>query len=110
MSRGLTYKAVAVFTIALSFVSPVFVQAQQTQSQIANTPRAAVEPDAFSRNSSRLWPGPARQVTLGTDYSSGKRWLPNPIALHPLANAEPPLTNSPRIGQLLRAWQADAES
>jgi outer membrane protein TolC len=43
-------------------------------------------------------------VDLKADYSSGKKWYPNFIAPYtPIERAEPSLTNSPRIDQLLRS-------
>jgi outer membrane protein TolC len=49
-------------------------------------------------------PAPPRTVDLKADYSSGKKWYPNFIAPYtPMERAEPSLTNSPRIDQLLRS-------
>ncbi len=91
MSRGFAYKAVAVFTISLLFLSPVFVQAQDAS---AASPQAQNVPAG---------PVPARQVTLGADYSSGKKWFPNPIPTYSTTEiAEPSLTNSQRIASMIR--------
>jgi hypothetical protein len=104
MSRGLVCKTLAVFTIILLSLSPVFVQAQSTG---ASTP---VQPT--SQNASAATPAarsvpagpvPARAVTLGTDYSSGKKWFPNPIAPYTTTQiAEPSLTNSQRIASVIQ--------
>ncbi len=92
MRRGLTYKAAALFTIISLFTSPVFVQAQEAQPP---SPKASAAPLAG--------PVPARRVTLGMDYSSEKKWFPNPIPPYTsLQIMAPALTNSPRIGQLLQ--------
>jgi outer membrane protein TolC len=86
MHRGLIYKAAALFTIVSLFTSPILMQAQEAQPP--------------SQNASAV---PARQVTLGMDYSSAKKWFPNPIPTYTSLQIAPPaLTNSPRIGQLLQ--------
>jgi outer membrane protein len=92
MIRRLTYKAVALFTIFSLFVSPVFVQAQSAN---APAPLPGQPPSS---------PAPARQVTLGTDYSSGKKWYPNPITPYKsLEIPQPVLSNSQRIAQLIQS-------
>ncbi len=91
MRRGIAYKAVAVFTIFLLFLSPIFAQAQDASPA---SPQAQNIPAG---------PVPARQVTLGADYSSGKKWFPNPIAPYTTTEiAEPSLTNSQRIASMIR--------
>ena len=83
MRRRLIYQAVSIFTIISLLLSPVFVEAQQAAAVSA--------------------PLPARQVTLGMDYSSEKKWFPNPILPYTsLQIAEPALTNSQRIAQLIQ--------
>jgi outer membrane protein len=92
MSRGLVCKAAAVFTIILLILSPVFVQAQSTR---ASTPGQTQSVPAG--------PVPARQVKLEADYSSGKKWFPNPIAPYVTTEiAEPSLTNSQRIASMIQ--------
>src|ERR1700676_156843 len=91
MRRRLTYQAVLIFTIISLFVSPVFVQAQQ-----------AATPASTAQNASAATP-PVRQVTLGMEYSSGKKWYPNPLSPYtPLQIAEPALSNSQRVAQLIQ--------
>lgn len=95
MSRGLAYKAVAVFSIFLLFLSPVFAQAQDVSPQAQNVASQAQNVPAG--------PVPARQVNLGADYSSGKKWFPNPILPYSTTEiAEPSLTNSQRIASMIQ--------
>ena len=99
MRRRLTYNVVALFTIVSLCVSPAFVQAQPQGADTLSQPPAQNAPATTPPG-----PPPARQVTLGTDYSSGKRWFPNLIAPYtPMEIAEPPLTNSERIAQLIQS-------
>ena len=91
MSRSLSHLGIAVLTIASLVVSPVFAQAQQTQSQAAPA-QPATQPTGEPRN-----------FSLGPDYSLAPRFFPNiinPYVQH--AVPEPVLTNSPRIDQLIQ--------
>jgi outer membrane protein len=106
MSRGLSYKAVALFTIVSLSVTPVLIQAQEAQAQGSNMPGLAPSQPPSQNTSVATIPGPvpARQVTLGADYSSGKKWFPNPATPYiSLEIAEPPLTNSQGIAQLIQS-------
>jgi outer membrane protein TolC len=83
MRKGLVCNSVAIFTIFALLAQPFFVQAQSPSQNISAAP--------------------ARRVTLGTDYSSEKKWFPNPIPPYTsLQIAASAVTNSPRIGQLLQ--------
>jgi outer membrane protein len=101
MSRGLTYKAAVIFMFVSNLFSPVFVEAQEAQAQGAPTQGAPTgQPPAQAIPAG---PVPARQVILGTDYSSARKWFPNPIPPYTPQNVPaPPLTNSARIGQLIQ--------
>ena len=88
MSRGLLHVAVALLTVASLVASPVFAQAQQTQSQ---TGQAPAQPTGESRN-----------LSLGPDYSKGPQWFPDITAPYRQGKVpEPVLTNAPRIDQLI---------
>src|SRR5579863_9190282 len=90
MVRKLMRVGAALFAI-LSLL-PVSVSAQD---QKGSEPQAQAAAPA---------PAPPRTVDLKADYSSGKKWYPNFIAPYtPIERAEPSLTNSPRIDQLLRS-------
>ena len=67
MNRGRMHMAVALITAAAMFVSPVLAQAQATQSQNAETQGQL--PSQPQAQTVPAGPVPARQVTLGTDYS-----------------------------------------
>jgi outer membrane protein len=89
MVRKVMRAGAALFAI-LSLL-PVSVSAQD---QKGSEPQAQAAAPA---------PAPPRTVDLKADYSSGKKWYPNFIAPYtPMERAEPSLTNSPRIDQLLR--------
>jgi outer membrane protein TolC len=89
MSRGLLHVAVALLTVASLVASPVFAQAQQTQSQTAQAP---AQPTGESRN-----------LSLGPDYSKGPQWFPDITAPYRQGKVpEPVLTNAPRIDQLIQ--------
>ena len=93
--------SVALFTAASLLVSPIFAQVQQAQSQ--NAEAQGQLPSQPQAQTVRTGPVQARQVTLGTDYSKAKGWLPNPIAPYaPSKIAGPALTNSRRIDQLIQ--------
>src|SRR5579863_9219109 len=90
MVRKLMRVGAALFAI-LSLL-PVSVSAQD---QKGSEPQAQTAAPALA---------PPRTVDLKADYSSGKKWYPNFIAPYtPIERAEPSLTNSPRIDQLLRS-------
>jgi outer membrane protein len=115
MNRGLPYNAAALFMIVSQFVAPVSAQtpgAQTpgTQSQEASSPAARPQsgivqeqsPDQPQAQTVPAGAVPAREVILGTDYSSAKKWFPNPIpAYTSLRVAGPRLTNPPRVAQLM---------
>lgn len=93
MSRSLTHVGIALLTVTSMVASPVFGQAQQAAPQTAQPP---VQPAVQST-------GVARSLTLGPDYSKGPRWFPNIIAPYRQTTVpEPPLTNTPRIDQLIQ--------
>jgi len=97
-------------TVASLVVSPVFADAQNAQSQQQQQnqsaspaqaqPQSAPQPAASAAASA---PDHDLRLSLGPDYSGGKRAFPNLIAPYtPLSIPEPMLTNTPRIDQLIQ--------
>ncbi len=99
MDGKLMRVGVALLAIASLLPAPVVAQGQtaiapaapgqtSTQSETPAAPSGAV---------------PARTVDLKLNYSEGKKWFPGVIGPYtPMRSAEPSLTNSPRIDQLLQ--------
>jgi len=88
MSRGLLHVAVGLLTTASLVASPVYGQAQQTQTP----PQSATQPTVESRS-----------ISLGPDYSKGPRFFPDIFAPYIQGKVpEPILTNAPRINQLIQ--------
>jgi len=89
MSRRLTHAALAILTAASLMISPVYAQAQGAQGQAS--PATPASGGSRSLN-----------LSMAPDYSQGARWFPNVIAPYrPARSAQPILTNSPRISQLI---------
>ena len=87
------HAVIALLTAASLMVSPVHAQPQDAPAQSTPAPPAAPASEQ-SRN---------LKFSAGPDYSKGPRWFPNVTAPYaPLKMAEPPLANSPRVGQLIQ--------
>jgi outer membrane protein len=94
MSRRLTQVAMTLVTAASLIVSPVLSQAQEATAPGAQTQAQTPKPQDQSRN---------LRLSIGPDYSRGPRWFPDLIAPYsPKRVPLPPLTNSPRIDQLIQ--------
>jgi outer membrane protein TolC len=80
------------------FPSPFFAQDQQGSGQGQEQPAAQAETQVASPI-----PVPPRTVNMNLDYSAGRKWFPNVIEQYkPVSIPVPPLTNSPRLDQLLQ--------
>ncbi|MGA8222898.1 MAG: TolC family protein [Candidatus Acidiferrales bacterium] len=106
MIGRLMHLAVVLLTAASLVVSPVFAQAQpaqaqgQTQDQSQTQPATQAQAPASGQDA-----GPSRDLkaTEAPNYSKGPAWFPNFISPYtPIKVAEPMLTNSPRIDQLIQ--------
>jgi outer membrane protein TolC len=90
---------IALLAVASLLPVPVFAQDQKENDPAAQG-QPSTQPQAPAAPSS---PVPPRTVDLRLDYSSGKKWYPSLIGPYtPMKSAEPSLTNSPRIEQLLQ--------
>ena len=77
--------------------APVFAQEQNGGGQAAP---AQAQSAAQAAPSGAV---PPRMVDLKLDYSTERKWFPNIIEPYtPMKRAEPSLTNSPRIEQLIQ--------
>lgn len=101
MIGRLTHTAVALLAAASLVVSPVYAQAQGTQTQEAQQPvQSSSQPQAQPAA-----PDQARNLRLsaGPDYSKGKPFFPDLAAPYTSMHVPlPPLTNSPRLQQLIQ--------
>jgi outer membrane protein len=80
------------------FPSPFFAQDQQGSGQGQEQPAAQAETQVASPI-----PVQPRTVNMNLDYSAGRKWFPNVIEQYkPVSIPVPPLTNSPRLDQLLQ--------
>jgi outer membrane protein len=99
MDRKLMRIGVALLAVVSLLPAPDFAQDQKGTDRIAQG-QSATQPEAQAAPSG---PVPPRTVNLTMDYSAGKKWYPNLIGPYtPMNRAEPSLTNSPRIEQLLQ--------
>ena len=90
---------VALLAIASLLPGPVLAQDQKGSDQAASG-NSSAQPQGQAASSSAVQP---RTVDLKLDYSAGKKLFPNIIGPYaPMKSAEPSLTNSPRIEQLLQ--------
>jgi len=130
MIRRFTHIALVILTAASLVVAPVFAQTQQGQSQTpppSQTPPAS-QPGQAQGAQSQQTPGQAqpgqtqepsggelkaqpntpaaaeaRSMQMGPDYSHGKHFFPDITGPYrSLQIAQPMLTNSPRIDQLIQ--------
>jgi outer membrane protein len=91
--------SITVIEIIFLIISPVIAQDQKTgdssaKGQPASQPGPQAAPSAET---------PAPIMNLKLDYSAGRKWFPDVIGPYrPMQSAEPALTNSPRIEQLVQ--------
>jgi outer membrane protein len=101
MIGRLTHAAVALLAAASLVVSPVYAQAQGTQTQEAQqAAQSSSQPQAQPAA-----PDQSRDLRLsvGPDYSKGKPFFPDLAAPYSSMRIPlPPLTNSPRLQQLIQ--------
>jgi outer membrane protein len=94
MIGRLMHLAVVVLTAASLVISPVYAQAQSAQTQPPTQATGAAPGADQSRD---------LKSTERPDYSKGPSWFPNFISPYtPIRVAEPMLTNSPRLDQLIQ--------
>ncbi len=99
MGRKLGRAGVAFLAILSLLPAPGFAQGQKENDQTSQ----AQTPAPSEAQSAPSAPIPARTVNLTLDYSSGRKWFPDIIGPYtPTKRAEPSLTNSPRIEQLIQ--------
>ena len=102
------YVVPALLVIATLIMSPVYAQNQpaqapegQTQAPIQQTPPPQYQPPQIAEAAPE---SPTRNLKLnnGRDYSKSNSWFPNFAAPYtPMHVAQPDLTNTPRIDQLV---------
>ncbi len=93
------HAAIALLTAASLMLSPVHAQSQEASAPATQAPPALPAAPASGLN---------RQLKFseGRDYSKGPRWFPDLTAPYrPLKMLEPPLANSPHVGQLIQNGQ-----
>ena len=114
MSGRLTHAGLVLFTAASLVMSPVLTQAQAAQAQNTQTraPEASTSPTPQQNPPQYVPPTPgpaptpaeAKPLKLSPDYSEAPPFFPPhitaPYVPHPVA--EPVLTNSPRLDQLIQ--------
>jgi outer membrane protein len=109
--KSLWRVALVLWTAASMIVSPVCAQAQSTaapQTQQEQTPSQAPGQMAEAPQGSAAQTTPApisqKKLSLGPDYSNGKKWFPNIFDQYsPIQVEQPVLTNTPRIDQLIQS-------
>ena len=123
MIRSFTQFALVMLTAASLVVAPAFGQAQEGQAQQGQAPATQVQGTQSQQIPGQAQPGQtqepsgsqlkaqpntpaadeARSMKMGPDYSQGKRLFPDLTAPYrSLKIAQPMLTNSPRIDQLIQ--------
>jgi outer membrane protein len=96
MNGSFRRAAIALLTAASLMVSPVHVQSQEAPAQSTPAPLAAPA-SGLTRN---------LKLSAGPDYSKGPRWFPDITAPYrQIKMPEPPLANSPHVGQLIQGGQ-----
>jgi len=94
MDRKRVRAGVAILAGISLLPAPVFAQEQSGGGQPSAQPAAQAAPSGAV---------PPRMVDLKLDYSTERKWFPNIIEPYkPMKRAEPSLTNSPRIEQLIQ--------
>jgi outer membrane protein len=104
MIGRLMHLAVVVLTAASLVISPVYAQAQSAQTQGQTQDQSQTQPPTQATGAA---PGADQSRDLKSterpDYSKGPSWFPNFISPYtPIRVAEPMLTNSPRLDQLIQ--------
>ncbi len=102
------YAVLALFLIASMIISPVYAQNQpaqapqgQAQAPIQQTPPPEYQPPQVAPGAPAA-PSRNLEFTNGRDYSKPNSWFPNFVAPYtPMHVAQPDLTNTPRINQLI---------
>ena len=99
MARKSMRTLVAIIAIISLLSAPVVAQDQKVGNQTAQG-QTSIQPQPQAGPSGFVQP---RKVDLQLDYSFGRKWFPDLTAPYaPMKQAEPSLTNSPRIEQLLQ--------
>jgi outer membrane protein len=99
MCRNRIRVGVALLAVVSLLPGPVFAQEQKGNGPAAPG-GASSQPEAQAPPPTPVQP---RTVELKLDYSAGRKWFPDIISSYrPMEPAEPALTNSPRIEQLLQ--------
>jgi outer membrane protein len=99
MGRKFMRVGIALWAVASLLRAPVF--AQDNAASVPTVPG----PSSSQAEAQAAPPRPVqpRTVDLKLDYSAGRKWFPDIIGSYkPMKSAEPSLTNSPRIDQLLQ--------
>ncbi len=99
MGKKLTRIGVALLAVVSLLPPPVVAQDHTVNAPTAPGP-ISTQPEAQAAPSGAVQP---RTVDLKLDYSAGRKWFPAILGPYtPMKAAEPSLTNSPRIEQLLQ--------
>jgi outer membrane protein len=99
MVRKFMRVGIALWAAVSLLCAPILAQ-DNTASAPTAPGQSSSQPEAQATPSSPVQP---RKVDLKLDYSSGRKWFPDIIGSYkPMKSAEPSLTNSPRIDQLLQ--------
>jgi outer membrane protein len=104
MSGRLTHVAMALLTAASLVISPVYAQSQSGQPQDAQQSQSTSQPQPAPQAPSAVASTPQRlKLDLGPDYSKSRPFFPNIFLpyMQQLVAAQP-LTNSPRVNQLIQ--------
>ncbi len=102
------YAVLALLLIASMVISPVYAQNEpaqapqgQAQAPIQQTPPPEYQPPQVAPGAPAA-PSRNLEFTNGRDYSKSNSWFPNFVAPYtPMHVAQPDLTNTPRINQLV---------
>jgi len=99
MDRKIIRVGIALLAVVSLLPAPVIAQDQNGSDQTAQGQPPA-QPIAQAAPSGVISP---RTVDLKLDYSAGRKWFPDLAGPYtPMKSADPALTNSPRIEQLLQ--------
>lgn len=94
----------ALLAAAAMTLSPLCAQAQNAAQLPGATPSAAAsQAPTAPQAAAPETPAPPMTLSLAPDYSHGRRWFPNVAAPYiPRHILLPPMTNSPRLQQLIQ--------
>jgi outer membrane protein len=99
MGRKFMRAGIALWAVVSLLCAPVLAQDNTASAPMAPG-QSSSPPEAQAMSSG---PIQSRTVDLKLDYSAGRKWFPDIIGSYaPMKRAEPSLTNSPRIEQLLQ--------